>query len=47
MELNQYPDDFNLQKYWMVLKRRWLPAAAVFSLVVSLSALAAVRQKPV
>ncbi len=47
MEPNHYPEEFELQKYWSVLKRRWLPALAVFSVVVSLSALAAARQKPV
>lgn len=47
MELKQYQDEVDLQKYWLVLKRRLLPAAGIFSLAVALSAVAAMRQKPV
>ncbi|MFB2971795.1 GumC family protein [Aerosakkonema sp. BLCC-F183] len=35
------------QQYWFILKRRWLPAAAVFGLVVVLALLYTSRQKPV
>ncbi len=46
MQPKDYTEELDLQKYWLVLKRRWLPATGVFSLVVALSALAAVLQKP-
>ena len=29
--------DINFQKYWLVLKRRWIPATAIFATVVGLS----------
>jgi polysaccharide biosynthesis transport protein len=41
-----YTEELDLQKYWLVLKRRWLPAASIFSTVVGLSVLAALAQKP-
>lgn len=41
-----YTEELDLQKYWLVLKRRWLPATSIFSVVVGLSVLAALAQKP-
>jgi polysaccharide biosynthesis transport protein len=41
-----YTEELDLQKYWLVLKRRWLPATSIFSAVVGLSVLAALAQKP-
>ena len=39
--------DINIQNLWLVIKRRWLPAAGVFGCVLGVSALAASCQKPV
>ncbi|MBD1913273.1 MULTISPECIES: polysaccharide biosynthesis tyrosine autokinase [unclassified Leptolyngbya] len=47
MEAKQYyPDELDLQKFWSLIRRRWLPATAVFGLVVALSAFAATRKDP-
>jgi len=46
MELQQKLEEVDLQKYWLVLKRRWLPATGVCGLVVALSALVTITQKP-
>lgn len=32
-------EDLNLQKYWLVLKRRWIPATATFATIVTLALL--------
>lgn len=42
----QYIEEIDLQKYWLVLKRRWLPAAGVLSTVVAMSTLYALTQSP-
>ncbi len=48
MESTDYPEEnIDLQKYWLVLKRRWFPATGVFGIVVVLAALVASVQKPV
>jgi capsular exopolysaccharide synthesis family protein len=36
----------DFQKYWLILKRRWLPTASLFSCVVGLAVVAAFLQKP-
>jgi capsular exopolysaccharide synthesis family protein len=36
----------DFQKYWLVLKRRWMPATATFVTVVTLTVLAALSRKP-
>ncbi len=43
------PESINIdfQQYWLSLKRRWLPAAAVFGSVVALATVMASFQKPV
>lgn len=47
MEAKQYyPDELDLQKFWALIRRRWLPATAVFGLVLALSAFAATRKDP-
>ncbi len=46
MHPKDYTEELDFQKYWLVLKRRWLPAAGIFSTVMALSALAAALQKP-
>jgi capsular exopolysaccharide synthesis family protein len=40
-------EELNFQKYFLVLKRRWLPTTITFSTVVALALLAAVTRKPV
>ncbi len=47
MEPTEYSEQIDFQKYWLVLKRRWLPAAGVFGIVVGLAALAVLSKKPV
>jgi polysaccharide biosynthesis transport protein len=39
--------DMELQQYWLILKRRWLPASAVFITVSALTGVAFVRQTPI
>ncbi|MDJ0595612.1 MAG: hypothetical protein QNJ72_37455 [Pleurocapsa sp. MO_226.B13] len=42
MNSNVHLDEYvDLQKYWLVLKRRWIPATAVCAGVVGLSMLGA------
>lgn len=42
MNSNVHLDEYlDLQKYWLVLKRRWIPATAIFVSVVGLSVVAA------
>lgn len=36
-----------LQRYWLILKRHWLPASAVFGSVVALTAISLLFQKPI
>ncbi|MDZ4871520.1 MAG: hypothetical protein CLLPBCKN_000908 [Chroococcidiopsis cubana SAG 39.79] len=45
----EYSESINIdfQKYWSILKRRWLPAVIVFSGVVGLSVVVVLLQKPV
>lgn len=42
-EQEEYID---FQKYWLVLKRRWVPATATFVTVVTLTVLSALARKP-
>lgn len=44
---NETQDPIDLQAYWSILKRRWLPFVTVASLVFGLSVLATFVQKPV
>lgn len=39
--------DIDFKKFWLILKRRWLPAAGVFSCVVAGATVFASMQKPV
>jgi capsular exopolysaccharide synthesis family protein len=41
-----YYEEIDFQKYWNVLKRRWLPATTVFLTLTVLSTAIALRQKP-
>ena len=46
METKRYSEDFDLQSYWLVLKRRWLIATGVFAATVGLVGLATSVQRP-
>lgn len=41
------PPTIDLEQYWFILRRRWLPAVAAFVTVVNLAVLAIFLQKPV
>jgi capsular exopolysaccharide synthesis family protein len=43
----QSTEHIDFRQYWLAIKRRWLPATAVFGSVVVLTALATILQKPV
>lgn len=47
MQSTQYSEELDFQKYWLVLKRRWLPATGVFVIFAGLALVAAYIQKPV
>lgn len=47
MEATQYPEDIDFSKYWLILKRRWLPASAVFLFIVLLAVGITTREKPI
>jgi len=47
MESTDHSEEIDFQKYWLVLRRRWLPATGVFGIFVVLAALAASVQKPI
>jgi len=46
MNSKEYTDDIDLLKYWLVLKRRWLPAFTVLIGSISLAVMYALRQEP-
>jgi polysaccharide biosynthesis transport protein len=46
MESKQYTEDIDFGKYWLTLRRRWLPATSVFVLIVTLAAGYAFLKKP-
>lgn len=41
MQSQEYPEDIDIQKYWLILKRHWLPATLVWLLTVGLATYAA------
>lgn len=43
----EYPEDIDFQKYWLILKRHWLPATAAFVLTVLGAAAYTTTIKPV
>lgn len=47
MESVDYSEQIDFQKYWLVIKRRWLPATGVFGVVVGLATVVAFLQKPI
>lgn len=42
----EYTEDIDFKKYWLILKRRWLPAGTAFVLVVTLATAYAFLKKP-
>lgn len=46
MQSKEHIEEIDFQTYWYILKRRWLPAAGVFSVVVTASSIAAFISKP-
>ena len=46
MESKQYVEDIDFKKYWLILRRRWLPATSVFVLIVLLTTMVAFLKKP-
>ncbi|MEO0535496.1 MAG: polysaccharide biosynthesis tyrosine autokinase [Cyanobacteria bacterium P01_A01_bin.123] len=47
MEEQQHIEEIDLQKYWLVLRRRWLPASLVFVTTLSLATAYALTRNPV
>jgi polysaccharide biosynthesis transport protein len=47
MEIKDYSEEIDVQRYWLVLRRRWLPAASVLGSVVALASAFALMQRPV
>ncbi len=46
MEYKEYPEDIDLQKYWLILKRHWLQGAVVWGTIVAVATSIALSQKP-
>ncbi len=46
MESTQYVEDIDFKRYWLILKRRWLPASIVFVLVVTMATALSFQKKP-
>jgi polysaccharide biosynthesis transport protein len=46
MEYKEYPEDIDLQKYWLILKRHWLPGALVWGTTITIAACLGFSQKP-
>lgn len=48
MEIKDYPlEEIDVQRYWLILQRRWLAAAGVLSGVLAIAAVYALLQRPV
>ena len=47
MEYQPTPEDIDFGKYGLILKRRWLPASAVFLLVILVALVVAMLEKPI
>lgn len=47
MEIQEYTEGIDFQKYWLVLKRHWLPSSIVFVLIVALANVYAMTRKPI
>lgn len=47
IDYRDFTEEIDLQRYWLVLKRRWLPALAVLLATVAAATYYGARQKPV
>ncbi|MBD2459687.1 polysaccharide biosynthesis tyrosine autokinase [Oscillatoria sp. FACHB-1407] len=47
MEVKEYQEEIDFQRYWLILRRHWLPAAGVLVTSVLLSAVALALKSPV
>ncbi|NER20227.1 MAG: polysaccharide biosynthesis tyrosine autokinase [Symploca sp. SIO1C2] len=46
MEYQEYAEDIDFQKYWLILKRHWLLGSVVWCIIVALATLAALSGEP-
>lgn len=46
MENKEHPEDIDFQKYWLILKRHWLPASVVWGITVALVASVGFTKQP-
>ncbi|NER92796.1 MAG: hypothetical protein F6J86_02885 [Symploca sp. SIO1B1] len=46
MEYQEYAEDIDFQKYWLILKRHWFLGSVVWCIVVVLATLAALSGEP-
>jgi capsular exopolysaccharide synthesis family protein len=46
MDTKQYTEDIDFGKYWLTLRRHWLPSTSVFLLIVTLATAFAFLKKP-
>jgi capsular exopolysaccharide synthesis family protein len=46
MQSHENPEDIDFQKYWLILKRHWLPGTLIWSLAVVAAALVGFSEKP-
>ncbi|MEW6498566.1 MAG: lipopolysaccharide biosynthesis protein, partial [Cyanobacteriota bacterium] len=46
MEYKEYPEDIDFQKYWLILKRHWLPGTVVWGTTIALAAFIGLSEKP-
>ena len=47
MQSKEYPEDIEFQKYWLILKRHWLPATVVWGITVVIAVLVVFSRQPV
>lgn len=47
MEPKRHEPEINFQKYWAVIQRHFLPASGVFGIILLLTTLAMLKQKPI
>ena len=46
MDLDHNSEEIDIQKYWLILKRRWIPTTAIFGTTLVLTAVFVLLQKP-
>jgi polysaccharide biosynthesis transport protein len=46
MDIANRSEEIDVQKYWLILKRRWIPATTIFSATLVLTAVFVLFQKP-